>query len=399
VVAAMLGAEEYGFGSVAMIAEGCIMARVCHTNNCPVGVATQKEALRRRFTGLPEHVVNFFLFVAEEVRQLLSVLGVARLEDLIGRTELLAPRAVTLAKTSSLDLTCLLQPVPGSEDRSWLRHDSEAHGNGPILEDALLADGEVVAAIDGHGRVARTLAIVNTDRSVGARLAGEIAARHGNTGFRGQLDLTFEGAAGQSFGAFVLQGMNVRLVGEANDYVGKGLNGGRLTVVPPAAGSDPGSKVILGNTCLYGATGGELFALGRAGERFAVRNSGARTVVEGAGDHCCEYMTGGVVVVLGSTGRNVAAGMTGGVAFLLDEEGRLAARLNPENVELCPLTTPEQEALLRPLLEAHLEASGSTRAAQILADWSTWKTRFRVLVAPSEKAALGLAERQPVAAV
>jgi glutamate synthase (ferredoxin) len=399
VVAAMLGAEEYGFGSVAMIAEGCIMARVCHTNNCPVGVATQKEALRRRFTGLPEHVVNFFLFVAEEVRQLLSVLGVARLEDLIGRTELLAPRAVTLAKTRSLDLTCLLQPVPGSEDRSWLRHDAEAHGNGPILEDALLADGEVVAAIDGHGRVARTLAIVNTDRSVGARLAGEIAARHGNTGFRGQLDLTFEGAAGQSFGAFVLQGMNVRLVGEANDYVGKGLNGGRLTVVPPAAGSDPGSKVILGNTCLYGATGGELFALGRAGERFAVRNSGARTVVEGAGDHCCEYMTGGVVVVLGSTGRNVAAGMTGGVAFLLDEEGRLAARLNPENVELCPLTTPEQEALLRPLLEAHLEATGSTRAAQILTDWSTWKARFSVLVAPSEKAALGLAERQPVAAV
>ncbi|MCS5697835.1 glutamate synthase large subunit [Cyanobium sp. FGCU-52] len=398
VIAALLGAEEYGFGSVAMIAEGCIMARVCHTNNCPVGVATQKEALRKRFTGLPEHVVNFFLFVAEEVRQLLSVLGVARLEDLIGRTELLAPRAVALAKTRSLDLTCLLQAVPGSEDRSWLRHDAEAHGNGPILEDALLADGEVMAAIDGHGRVARTLAIVNTDRSVGARLAGEIAARHGNTGFRGQLDLTYEGAAGQSFGAFVLQGMNVRLVGEANDYVGKGLNGGRLTVVPPATGSDPGSKVILGNTCLYGATGGELFALGRAGERFAVRNSGARTVVEGAGDHCCEYMTGGVVVVLGSTGRNVAAGMTGGVGFLLDEDGRLAARLNPENVELCPLTTPEQEALLRPLLEAHLEATGSTRAAQILADWSTWKARFRLLVPPSEKAALGLAERQTVAA-
>jgi glutamate synthase (ferredoxin) len=398
VMAALLGAEEYGFGSVAMIAEGCIMARVCHTNNCPVGVATQKEALRKRFTGLPEHVVNFFLFVAEEVRQLLSVLGVARLEDLIGRTDLLAPREVALAKTRSLDLTCLLQPVPGSEDRSWLRHDLEAHGNGPILEDALLADGEVVAAIAGHGRVARTLAIVNTDRSVGARLAGEIAARHGNTGFGGQLDLTFEGAAGQSFGAFVLQGMNVRLVGEANDYVGKGLNGGRLTVVPPAAGSDPGSKVILGNTCLYGATGGELFALGRAGERFAVRNSGARTVVEGAGDHCCEYMTGGVVVVLGSTGRNVAAGMTGGVAFLLDEEGRLPARLNPENVELCPLSTSEQEALLRPLLEAHLEVTGSTRAAQILADWSTWKARFRVLVPPSEKAALGLAEREIVAA-
>jgi glutamate synthase (ferredoxin) len=398
IIAALLGAEEYGFGSIAMIAEGCIMARVCHTNNCPVGVATQKEALRKRFTGLPEHVVNFFLFVAEEVRQLLSVLGVARLEDLIGRTELLQPRPVPLAKTQALDLSCLLDPIPAAADRAWLRHDAAAHGNGVILEDQLLADAELMAALEGHGRLARTLPIVNTDRSVGARLAGELAARHGNTGFGGQLDLTFEGAAGQSFGAFVLQGMNVRLVGEANDYVGKGINGGRITVVPPAGGHDPGSQVILGNTCLYGATGGELFALGRAGERFAVRNSGARTVVEGAGDHCCEYMTGGVVVVLGSTGRNLAAGMTGGVAFLLDEDGRLAERVNPEIVALCELTTPEQEALLKPLLEAHQQATGSSKAAAILADWPSWKCRFRLLVPPSEKANLGLAERQAVAA-
>ena len=398
IIAALLGAEEYGFGSIAMIAEGCIMARVCHTNNCPVGVATQKEALRKRFTGLPEHVVNFFLFVAEEVRQLLSVLGVARLEDLIGRVELLQPRSVQLAKTQALDLSCLLDPIPAAADRAWLRHDTAAHGNGVILEDQLLADAELMAALDGHGHLARTLPIVNTDRSVGARLAGELAARHGNTGFRGQLDLTFEGAAGQSFGAFVLQGMNVRLVGEANDYVGKGINGGCITVVPPAGGHDPGSQVILGNTCLYGATGGELFALGRAGERFAVRNSGARTVVEGAGDHCCEYMTGGVVVVLGSTGRNLAAGMTGGVAFLLDEDGRLAERVNPEIVALCELTTPEQEALLKPLLEAHQRATGSTKAAAILADWASWKGRFRLLVPPSEKANLGLAERQAVAA-
>jgi glutamate synthase (ferredoxin) len=398
IIAALLGAEEYGFGSVAMIAEGCIMARVCHTNNCPVGVATQKEALRKRFTGLPEHVVNFFLFVAEEVRQLLSMLGVARLEDLIGRSELLKPRAVTLAKTQALDLSCLIDPIPAAADRAWLRHSAEAHGNGPILEDQLLADAELMAALDGHGRVARTLAIVNTDRSVGTRIAGELAARHGNSGFRGQLDLTYEGAAGQSFGAFVLQGMHVRLVGEANDYVGKGLNGGRLTVVPPAGVQDPGDQVILGNTCLYGATGGELFALGRAGERFAVRNSGARTVVEGAGDHCCEYMTGGVVVVLGSTGRNVAAGMTGGVVFLLDEDGRLADRLNTEIVALCELTTPEQEALLKPLLEAHHQATGSSKAAAILADWSNAKGRFKLLVPPSEKATVGLVERSAVAA-
>jgi len=398
VIAALLGAEEFGFGSVAMIAEGCIMARVCHTNNCPVGVATQKEALRKRFTGLPEHVVNFFLYVAEEVRQLLSVLGVASLDDLIGRSELLQPRAVALAKTTTLDLSCLLDPIPQAADRAWLRHDAEAHGNGPILEDALLADAAVMNAIGGHGHLARTLAIVNTDRSVGARIAGEIAARHGNTGFRGQLDLTFQGAAGQSFGAFLLQGLNVRLIGEANDYVGKGINGGRITVVPPTGGTDPGSKVILGNTCLYGATGGEIFALGRAGERFGVRNSGARTVVEGAGDHCCEYMTGGVVVVLGSTGRNVAAGMTGGVAFLLDETGDLERRVNRETVAIEPLTTAEQEALLKPLLEAYREATGSSKAAAILADWPTWRSRFKVLVPPSEKVAMGLAPREAVAA-
>jgi glutamate synthase (ferredoxin) len=398
VIAALLGAEEYGFGSIAMIAEGCIMARVCHTNNCPVGVATQKEALRKRFTGIPEHVVNFFLFVAEEVRQLMSVLGVATMEELIGRTDLLQARAVTLAKTSALDLSCLLDAIPAAADRAWLRHAGEAHGNGLILEDQLLTDVELMAAIEGHGRVARTVAIINTDRSVCARLGGEIAARHGNKGFQGQLDLTFEGAAGQSFGAFSVQGMNVRLVGEANDYVGKGINGGRITVVPPAGGNDPGSQVILGNTCLYGATGGELFALGRAGERFAVRNSGARTVVEGAGDHCCEYMTGGVVVVLGSTGRNVGAGMTGGVAFMLDEAGTLGERVNPEIVAICDLTTPEQEALLKPLLEAHLQATGSSKAAAILADWSSWKGRFKLLVPPSEKANVGLAEREQVAA-
>ena len=398
VIAALLGAEEYGFGSVAMIAEGCIMARVCHTNNCPVGVATQKENLRKRFPGLPEQVVNFFLFVAEEVRQLLSVLGVSSLQELIGRTELLKARQVQLAKTQALDLSCLLAPIAGAEDRSWLQHASEAHSNGPILEDQLLADAELMAAIEGHGQLARTVPIINTDRSVCARLAGEIAARHGNTGFNGQLNLTFEGFAGQSFGAFNVQGMNVRLVGEANDYVGKGLCGGRLTVVPPSSGNDPGSQVILGNTCLYGATGGELFAYGRAGERFGVRNSGARTVVEGAGDHCCEYMTGGVVVVLGSTGRNVAAGMTGGVAFLLDEDDRLTARVNPEIVAICPLTTPEQEALLKPLLEAYVAETGSTKASAILADWNSWKDRFKLLVPPSERGNVGLAEKEAVAA-
>ncbi|MGC6483612.1 MAG: glutamate synthase large subunit [Synechococcus sp.] len=398
VMAALLGAEEFGFGSVAMIAEGCIMARVCHTNNCPVGVATQKEALRKRFTGIPENVVNFFLYVAEEVRQLMSVLGVARFDDLIGRNDLLQPRGVHLAKTQSVDLTTLLAPVTGADGRTWLTHAAEAHGNGPILEDQLLADPELMAAIDGHGSVTRTIDIVNTDRSVCARLAGEIAARHGNRGFNGQLQLHFHGAAGQSFGAFLVQGMDVRLQGEANDYIGKGMNSGRIVLVPNPGTTVPGEQVILGNTCLYGATGGELFVHGRAGERFAVRNSGARTVVEGTGDHCCEYMTGGVVVVLGSTGRNVGAGMTGGVAFILDHNGGLNARVNHEIVEVCQLSTVEQETMLRGLLEAHVASTGSEKASALLADWSVAKSRFKVLVPPSERAAMGLVDRAAVTA-
>ena len=398
VIAALLGAEEYGFGSIAMIAEGCVMARVCHTNNCPVGVATQKENLRKRFTGIPEHVVNFFWYVAEEVRQLMSLLGVSRLEELIGRTDLLQARSVDLAKTKGVDLSSLLAPISGAEDRSWLRHSDEAHGNGPILEDQLLADAELMAALENHGSISRSIEIINTDRSVCARLAGEIAQRHGNRGFKGQLDLTFRGAAGQSFGAFLVQGMQVRLEGEANDYVGKGMNSGCITLVPSDGCASPGDQVILGNTCLYGATGGELFAHGRAGERFGVRNSGARTVVEGAGDHCCEYMTGGVVVVLGSTGRNVGAGMTGGVTFLLDEEGRVAPRVNPEIVQVCTITTHEQESLLKGLLERHVALTGSEKAAALLADWSAAKGRFKVLVPPSERDAMGLADKQAVAA-
>ena len=398
VIAALLGAEEYGFGSIAMIAEGCVMARVCHTNNCPVGVATQKENLRKRFTGIPEHVVNFFWYVAEEVRQLMSLLGVSRLEELIGRTDLLQARSVDLAKTKGVDLSSLLAPISGAEDRSWLRHSDQAHGNGPILEDQLLADAELMAALENHGSISRSIEIINTDRSVCARLAGEIAQRHGNRGFKGQLDLTFRGAAGQSFGAFLVQGMQVRLEGEANDYVGKGMNSGCITLVPSDGCASPGDQVILGNTCLYGATGGELFAHGRAGERFGVRNSGARTVVEGAGDHCCEYMTGGVVVVLGSTGRNVGAGMTGGVTFLLDEEGRVAPRVNPEIVEVCTITTHEQESLLKGLLERHVALTGSEKAAALLADWSAAKGRFKVLVPPSEREAMGLADKQAVAA-
>ena len=391
VMAALLGAEEFGFGSVAMIAEGCVMARVCHLNSCPVGIATQRQVLRRRFTGLPEHVVNFFLHVAEEVRQLMSVLGTARLEDLIGRIDLLKPRNIQLAKTQALDLTSLLSPGPiEAKERSWLIHAQCAHGNGEILEDGLLADPELAAAISTHGSLRRSVKVANTDRSVGARLAGEIAQRYGNYGFQGHLNLYFLGAAGQSFGAFLVQGINFYLEGEANDYVGKGMNGGQIVLVPPPNTAMLADQVILGNTCLYGATGGKLYALGCAGERFAVRNSGAHAVVEGVGDHCCEYMTDGVVVVLGETGRNIAAGMTGGVVFLFDRNGSSNDHVNLETVAAHMLETAEQEALLKPLLKAHQNVTGSARAALILENWQQWRKYFRVLVPPSEFSAMGV---------
>ena len=385
VMAALMGAEEYGFGSVAMIAEGCIMARVCHTNNCPVGVATQQEHLRARFTGIPEQVVNFFYFVAEEVRSLLAHLGYRSLTEIIGRADILKVReGVELAKTAALNLNCLTQLPDTKSDRSWLQHEA-VHSNGPVLDDRLLADAEIQRAIEQQGSVAQNVDIVNTDRTVGARLAGAIAKKFGNTGFEGQITLKFQGAAGQSFGAFNLPGMTLILEGEANDYVGKGMHGGEIIIKPPAdATYDPAKNVIVGNTCLYGATGGVLFANGGAGERFGVRNSTGKAVIEGAGDHCCEYMTGGVIVVLGNVGRNVGAGMTGGLAYFLDEDNSFAAKVNPEIVKIQRVTAPAGEQQLKELIQAHAEQTGSPKAKAILENWSESLGQFWQVVPPSE---------------
>jgi glutamate synthase (ferredoxin) len=384
-IAALMGAEEYGFGSVAMIAEGCIMARICHTNNCPVGVATQQEQLRKRFTGIPEHVVNFFFFVAEEVRSLLARLGYRSLEEVIGRADLLKVREdVKLTKTTALNLNCLTQLPDTRSDRSWLKHE-DVHSNGPVLENQLLADAEIQEAIRNQASVTKDVGIVNTDRTVGARLAGAIAKQYGNTGFDGKITLNFTGAAGQSFGAFNLPGMTLILEGEANDYVGKGMHGGEIIIKPPTdATYDPAKNVIVGNTCLYGATGGILFANGGAGERFGVRNSKGEAVIEGAGDHCCEYMTGGVIVVLGKVGRNVGAGMTGGLAYFLDEDGSFPAKVNPEIVKIQRVTTPAGERQLKDLIQAHAERSGSPKAKVILANWADFLPQFWQVVPPSE---------------
>jgi glutamate synthase (ferredoxin) len=385
VMAALMGAEEYGFGSIAMIAEGCIMARVCHLNTCPVGVATQQEKLRQRFTGIPEHVVNFFYFVAEEVRSLLARLGYRCLEDIIGRSDLLTyNNDVRLTKTNALTLDCLLNLPNTKEDRSWLKHES-VHSNGPVLDDELLRDADIATAIRNQGAVSKQIKLVNTDRTVGARIAGVIAQKYGNNGFEGEITLNCQGAAGQSFGAFNLPGIKMILKGEANDYVGKGMHGGAIIITPPESATyDPAANVIIGNTCLYGATGGVLYANGRAGERFAVRNSLAKAVIEGAGDHCCEYMTGGIVVVLGTVGRNVGAGMTGGIGYFLDEEGSFPEKVNPEIVKIQRIISPAGEQQLKDLITVHAEKTNSQKAKLILANWETYLGKFWQVVPPSE---------------
>jgi glutamate synthase (ferredoxin) len=384
-IGALMGAEEFGFGSIAMIAEGCIMARICHTNNCPVGIASQKEEMRKRFTGIPEHVVNFFYFIAEEVRSLLAKLGYRSLSEVIGRADLLTVRSeVRLNKTQALNLNCLTKLPDAKVNRSWLVHE-KVHSNGPVLDDQLLADADIQAAIQNQGEVSKTVTVVNTDRTVGARLTGAIAHKYGDNGFTGQINLNFQGSVGQSFGAFNLDGVILNLVGEANDYVGKGMNGGEIIIKPPAnATYNPAENVIVGNTCLYGATGGVLFANGLAGERFAVRNSKGTAVIEGAGDHCCEYMTGGVIVVLGKAGRNVGAGMTGGLAYFLDESGNFPDLVNHAIVNVQRVVSDVGRQQLYDLIKTHGDRTGSPKAQEIIANWAEYLPKFWQLVPPSE---------------
>ncbi|XP_022766578.1 ferredoxin-dependent glutamate synthase, chloroplastic isoform X2 [Durio zibethinus] len=385
-MAAAVGADEYGFGSVAMIATGCVMARICHTNNCPVGVASQREELRARFPGVPGDLVNFFLYVAEEVRGFLAQLGYEKLDDIVGRTDLLKPRDMSLVKTQHLDLNYILSSVGLPKWSSTAIRNQEVHSNGPVLDDNLLADPEISDAIENEKEVHKTVKIYNVDRAVCGRVAGVIAKKYGDTGFAGQLNITFTGSAGQSFACFLTPGMNIQLIGEANDYVGKGMAGGELVVTPlENTGFCPEDATIVGNTCLYGATGGQIFVRGKAGERFAVRNSLAQAVVEGTGDHCCEYMTGGCVVILGKVGRNVAAGMTGGLAYILDEDDTLIPKVNKEIVKIQRVTAPVGQMQLKSLIEAHVEKTGSTKSSSILTEWDNYLPLFWQLVPPSEE--------------
>jgi glutamate synthase domain-containing protein 2/glutamate synthase domain-containing protein 1/glutamate synthase domain-containing protein 3 len=382
VVAAMLGADEFGFGTAALIALGCDMARQCHLDTCPTGIATQREDLRKRFTGTPEQVITFLRFLAEEVREILADLGARHLDDIIGRADMLAASTEGAAETGAtseasikplpaLDLEALLASGPDGTPRRHTpaQQDAAAPGSAPLHEEALLNDA-LPLLMRGYSVLIHEH-IHNSDRTTGARLAGQIARRWGDAGLpSGSITCHFTGSAGQSFGAFCVPGLRLILAGDANDYVGKGMTGGQIILMPqPHHRFSAREQIILGNTALYGATGGLLLAQGRAGERFAVRNSGAVAVVEGVGDHGCEYMTGGVVVVLGPTGRNFGAGMSGGVAYVYDEENQLPGLLNPDMVRLGRIANEGEAEDLAALLRCHAQMTGSDLAAVLLTVW------------------------------
>ena len=378
--AAILGAESYGFGTAPMVALGCTYLRVCHLNNCTTGVATQDERLRRFFRGAPDMVVNYFRFVAEEVRRIMASLGVAKMEGLIGRTELLAALPGDTAKQRRLDLSPLLSDgaAPVDSPRFCIQDRNRPWDKGELAE-RMVADARDAIANSTGGRF--DYAIRNDNRSIGARVSGQIAKRHGNAGMAdAPIVMRFTGSAGQSFGAFNAGGLELELEGEANDYVGKGMAAGSIVIAPPAASTlETREQAIIGNTCLYGATGGTLFAAGRAGERFAVRNSGATAVVEGCGDHGCEYMTGGVVVVLGEAGLNFGAGMTGGFAYVLDADRHFVDRYNHELIDIHRISYEYLENHvhhLRGLVERHAELTGSQWAASILEDFRSYLGKF-----------------------
>ncbi len=400
IVGALLGADEFGFATAPLVAEGCIMMRKCHLNTCPVGVATQDPVLRRKFAGKPEHVINYFFFVAEEIRELMARLGIRKFNDLIGRADLLDTRkGIEHWKLRGLDFSRIFhQPLIGPEVARF-HIESQNHGLDKALDHRLI---ELAApALERGEKVAIDMPIRNVNRTAGTMLSGEIAKRYGHDGLPDDtIHVRFAGSAGQSLGAFLSRGITLELIGDTNDYCGKGLSGGHIIVQPsPKFRGDPAQNIITGNVVLYGAIAGEAYFRGVAGERFAVRNSGAHAVVEGVGDHCCEYMTGGTVVVLGTTGRNFAAGMSGGIAYVYDEDSSFVSYCNTAMVKLEPLLTEVEqdakvardiwhmgradEAIAKGFIQNHARLTGSARAQQILANWATARSKF-VKVFPNE---------------
>jgi glutamate synthase (NADPH/NADH) large chain len=429
IVGALLGADEFGFATAPLIAAGCIMMRKCHLNTCPVGVATQDPVLRKRFVGQPEHVINFFFFVAQEVRELMAKLGYRTFNEMVGQMQMLdKSHAIEHWKAKGLDFSDLFHKPDMPRSVDIFHTQAQDHGLEKVMDQRLIADSR--DAIEKKSPVVITGSINSVDRATGAMLSGEIALKHGYDGLPDHtIQIKLKGTAGQSFGAWLARGVTLELEGQANDYVGKGLSGGRIIVKPPVEAVQivPHESIIVGNTVLYGAISGECYFRGVAGERFAVRNSGAIAVVEGTGDHGCEYMTGGVVVVLGETGRNFAAGMSGGIAYVLDEAGNFESRCNLAMVDLESVEAEEElnqrlhhqggdlqihgrvdvmsdmtrfdAERLHQLIANHARYTGSTRAQEILDNWDAFKGKFRKVMPVEYRRALNemQAQQMPLA--
>ena len=376
-VAALLGAEEFGFATTALVAMGCIMMRVCHLDTCPVGVATQNPALREKFSGTPDHVVNFLRFVARELREIMAALGFRTVDEMVGRTDRLTQVPSDHWKARGVDLSKILHMPEAPDSVGRYCQIDQDHGLERSLDEEVLLRLCEPAIARGE-KVRAELPIRNIHRVVGSITGSELTRRYGPDGLPADtIHLKFDGSAGQSFGAFVPPGMTLELEGDANDYFGKGLSGGKLILYPPAGSPFvPREEIITGNVSFYGATGGEAYINGMAGERFCVRNSGVHAVVEAVGDHGCEYMTGGRVVVLGPTGRNFAAGMSGGIAYVLDEAGDFADRCNPEMCDLGPVSDPEELREVREMVERHAGYTGSLTARRLLEDWDAGAGQF-----------------------
>jgi glutamate synthase (NADPH/NADH) large chain len=409
VIGALLGADEFGFATAPLVVQGCIMMRKCHLNTCPVGIATQDPELIQKFEGKPEHVINYFFFVAEEVREWMAAMGFRTFDEMIGRVDMLDVRAgVEHWKARGLDFSKLFHRPQVGAGVALHQCEAQDHGLARALDHELIT--KAAAALATRKPVAFESRIYNRNRTVGAMLSGEVARRYGHAGLADDtIHVRFNGTAGQSFGAWLAHGVTFELEGDGNDYVGKGLSGGRLIVYPPKeCPIIPEDNIIVGNTVMYGAISGEAYFRGVAGERFAVRNSGATAVVEGVGDHGCEYMTGGTVVVLGTAGRNFAAGMSGGIAYVLDEEGDFTQRCNMAMVELEPIADEESAAAavgspelethgkvqidhlaghdadtLKNLIQRHLLYTGSDRARRVLENWTAYLAKF-VKIMPTE---------------
>jgi glutamate synthase (ferredoxin) len=388
-IACLLGAEEFGFATAPLVASGCIMMRVCHLNTCPVGIATQNPELRKKFKGKPEHVVNYMYFVAQELREIMAKLGFRTINEMVGQSQKLnRNKAIEHYKTSGIDLTPILHKVEVADDVKLYNTYCQDHNLNVHLDFKIIKQAH--QALFRRQKTHLNMNITNIDRAIGAILSNEISKIYGAEGLpEDTITIDFKGSAGQSFGAFTTKGVTMTVHGNTNDYLGKGLSGGKLIIkVPKECTIVPEDNIITGNVTLYGATSGEIYVNGKAGERFCVRNSGAKAVVEGIGDHGCEYMTGGIAVILGKVGRNFGAGMSGGVAYVLDIDDTFIQNCNSDDLNIDPITLEEDETQLQQLIEIHYNATASPLAKRILTDWETYLPKFKKVLPEEYRKAL-----------